>query len=496
MERNKSIKTAVAACVLSLTLSAASPARTRYVSEADPADFRTIQAAIDDANDGDTIIIQPGTYTGPGNRDISFRGKAITVRGVDPNDPNAVESTIVDCNAQWGDLHRGFAFTSGEGPGSRLEGVVVQNGCSDGGGAILCIRSSPIISKCLIRGNYSGSTSLRPQLDPNLPAEAAWNGGGINACENASPTIVDCVLEHNHARSGGGIYLSGSSGITIMRCKVKDNDATAGGGGIYCGGYGHQAGGAIQDCVVASNRAAEGGGMLCSRNQPLIANCLITHNLATTEPIGLDSRSGGGAIMCFQSNPTILNCTIVGNHANASGGGINCPSGWGKVVLENCIIWGNSATYGNQLATLCGRCVVGSQEIELWYCCIEMNSNALFAEQDNEWETGNAWTIDLAAQHSIDTDPGFVSSGHWDLGETPHDPYDDVWVGGDCHLQSQAGRWEPGGGSWVVDEVTSPCIDAGDPNSPVGDEPQPNGGRVNMGAYGGTGEASKSYTSP
>ncbi len=43
-----------------------------------------------------------------------------------------------------------------------------------------------------------------------------------------------------------------------------------------------------------------------------------------------------------------------------------------------------------------------------------------------------------------------------------------------------------------MDAATSPCIDAGDPNSPVGDEPQPNGGRINMGAYGGTAEASKS----
>jgi hypothetical protein len=47
--------------------------------------------------------------------------------------------------------------------------------------------------------------------------------------------------------------------------------------------------------------------------------------------------------------------------------------------------------------------------------------------------------------------------------------------------------------SWVEDDATSPCIDAGDPMSPVGYEPFPNGGIVNMGAYGGTAEASKSY---
>jgi L-ascorbate metabolism protein UlaG (beta-lactamase superfamily) len=65
-------------------------------------------------------------------------------------------------------------------------------------------------------------------------------------------------------------------------------------------------------------------------------------------------------------------------------------------------------------------------------------------------------------------------------------------VDGDYHLKSQAGRWDPASQSWVKDDVTSPCIDAGDPNSPVGQEPEPNGGRINMGAYGGTKEASKS----
>jgi len=60
-------------------------------------------------------------------------------------------------------------------------------------------------------------------------------------------------------------------------------------------------------------------------------------------------------------------------------------------------------------------------------------------------------------------------------------------------LKSQAGRWDANEGRWTKDDVTSPCIDAGDPKSPIGYEPFPNGGRVNMGAYGGTTEASKSY---
>jgi hypothetical protein len=63
---------------------------------------------------------------------------------------------------------------------------------------------------------------------------------------------------------------------------------------------------------------------------------------------------------------------------------------------------------------------------------------------------------------------------------------------GDYHLKSLAGRWDPVSESWMIDEATSPCIDAGDPKSPVLFEPFPNGGIINMGAYGGTSVASKS----
>jgi hypothetical protein len=79
--------------------------------------------------------------------------------------------------------------------------------------------------------------------------------------------------------------------------------------------------------------------------------------------------------------------------------------------------------------------------------------------------------------------------GIGDIGANPlfADPEND-----DFYLKSQAGRYYPESGNWVIDDVTSPCIDAGDLNSPVGDEPEPNGGRINMGAYGGTAEASKS----
>jgi hypothetical protein len=133
----------------------------------------------------------------------------------------------------------------------------------------------------------------------------------------------------------------------------------------------------------------------------------------------------------------------------------------------------------------------------------------------NAFEVGDKAQIDIAYSDirggwpgagNIDVDPCFANPGYWDPNGTPEDPNDDFWVSGDYHLKSQAGRWQSGydsqftilnsqlpHGAWVKDDITSPCIDAGDPMSPIGLEPFPNGGRINIGAYGGTSEASKSY---
>jgi hypothetical protein len=101
-----------------------------------------------------------------------------------------------------------------------------------------------------------------------------------------------------------------------------------------------------------------------------------------------------------------------------------------------------------------------------------------------------------AGTGNIDADPLFAAVGHWDPNGTTGDTRDDFWVDGDYHLQSQFGRWDPVSQTWVQDQASSPCIDASDPLSPIGYEPLPNGGRVNMGVYGGTQQASLSPNDP
>ena len=167
-----------------------------------PDAFKTIQAAIDAASDGDVVAIKDGVYAGEGNRNIDFNGKKIKVgsrngRGV-----------VIDC----GGAGRGFNFHSGEGPGSVLDGVTIVNGSADdNGGGILCTGSGPTIAHAVIIGNSTRGS-----------------GGGI-CIVKGSPRITSCVIAGNTSRgAGGGICCRGSD-AALVNCTIADNA----GAGIY-----------------------------------------------------------------------------------------------------------------------------------------------------------------------------------------------------------------------------------------------------------------------
>jgi hypothetical protein len=100
---------------------------------------------------------------------------------------------------------------------------------------------------------------------------------------------------------------------------------------------------------------------------------------------------------------------------------------------------------------------------------------------------------------NIKTDPCFAEPGFWahandpNLIVEPNDP-NAAWIDGDYHLRSPAGRWDPPRNTWVIDTDTRSCIDAGNPNSDWTAELWPHGKRINMGAYGGTPQASMSLS--
>ena len=163
-----------------------------YLIEADGSgDWPTIQEAIDISVVGDTIVLAPGVFTGEGNRDLDFLGKAITIQG-QSTDP---ELTVIDCQGTLSENHRGFIFQSGEVATSILRNVSIINGnVADEGGAILCM-SSPLIENCRFAMNH------------------ADYGGGI-FCAHGSPTINNCEFTQNEGRAkGGGIGLFASEAI-------------------------------------------------------------------------------------------------------------------------------------------------------------------------------------------------------------------------------------------------------------------------------------------
>jgi hypothetical protein len=390
--------------------------------------FDAIQEAIDAAASGDTVVIMRGTYTGEGNRDLDFKGKAITVRSEDPNYPNLV---IIDCEGTVENPHRGFEFHRYETPMSVLAGLTITGGYQELGGGLYC-------------GDY------------------------------ARPTVTNCTFRDNSGSLGGGIYTESSP--TLINCTFSNNSAD-GGGGIYNSGQEPECKPVISDCMFIANTAIHNGGAMYNLGryaEPMITYCEFIRNSV--------SEGGGGAIRNNMSgSPTLANCLFAENSVATFGGAIR-NSNSGATKLTNCTFGANSAGNGSALA--CNPDDGGSQSP-----CVFQVTNCIL------WDGGNEIFIDDESIVNVTYGniQGGSGRGPWPgIGNIDTDPHFADPDNGDYHLTSRTGRWDPKSQSWVQDKVTSPCIDAGDTSTPINLEPSPNGGVVNIGAYGGTAEASKS----
>ena len=193
--------------------------------------FDAIQEAINVALDGDTVIVRDGTYTGTGNRDISFLAKAILVRS-----ENGPEDCVINCEGTIEESHISFLFTGGENASSILNGFTIVNGFSDEiSGGIYCSGSSPTIMNCTIR--YCRT----------------WQMGGAVLCVGSSPSIIGCTITNNRADygDGGGISCWGQSYPEITNCTITANNSYESGGGISCRLGGQPT---ISNCTIGNNR--------------------------------------------------------------------------------------------------------------------------------------------------------------------------------------------------------------------------------------------------
>ena len=237
--------------------------------------YPTIQSAIDACADGDEVVIAPGRYRGDGNRDLDFAGRAITVRGTDPNDWTVVSATVIDCDGTEDDPHRGFYFHTGEDPNAVVAGLTITRGYAARGGGIHCDGGvGPTITNCAIVRNACEN----------------W-GGGIYLVDS-SAVVINCLIRRNGVYTttsfggGGGICMFGDGASTVSNCVVTDNFTVAYGptaAAILCGCDRAT----IANCTICSNRSENllAGVVDCSSPNTVLTNCIVWDDPAAT-PLG------------------------------------------------------------------------------------------------------------------------------------------------------------------------------------------------------------------
>ena len=253
-------------------------------------------------------------------------------------------------------------------------------------------------------GMWGGGTLTNCTFSNNRAISSGiwWLGGGGMSTGGCSTTLIDCIFNDNYTKSNGGGLLCSGGSPTLTNCSFRGNYASDEGGGMYISGDGEPL---LTNCIFSDNYAYHGGGVFNRESNSVFTNCIFSGN--STRNYG----EGGGMYTTFWGRSTINNCTFSGNEADC-GGGI-CSQCGGYAMGSNCILWGNTASNGNE--------IYGAASIS--YSCVQGGHTGI----------GN-----------IDADPFFVDLGHWDDNGTPDNTYDDFWVDGNYHLRRG-----------------SPCIDAG-----------------------------------
>lgn len=286
------------ACALLVFCAASSPGSILRV----PSDHPTIQAGINEAGEGDTVLVAPGKYAGLGNRDLNFAGKGVSL--ISEAGPDV---TVIDCEGQG----RGFIFDSGESASTSVRGFSVVHGSDRLGCGMYC-------------GSQSSPTLVDMVFRDNSPYPYA-HGGGAYCEEASSPRFRDSRFEHNVAHFGAGIACEGESSPVLQNVVFFENEAADFGGGVYCHNYSSPV---FKDVQFVSNTAHQGGAVFCSGfSSPVFTRVVFSRN---------SSVDGGGVHCSNECLLTMNGVTMAANEA-ARGAGILCWTG-SEALISNSII--------------------------------------------------------------------------------------------------------------------------------------------------------------
>jgi hypothetical protein len=209
--------------------------------------YYSIQIAINEAVSGHELAAAEGIYL----ENIDFKGKNLTVRSVNPDDPAVVAATVID----GGDDGSVVTFSNSEDASCVLSGFTITGGNADRGGGIYCTgNSSPTITKCIITNN-----------------SAIIDGGGMYS-EDSSPTLTNCSFSNNSAAEKGGGIGNSNSSPTLTNCTFMGNSALGGGGMLNDSNSSPT----LTNCTFTVNSAVLGGGVLNINNSsPTLSNCIL-----------------------------------------------------------------------------------------------------------------------------------------------------------------------------------------------------------------------------
>ncbi len=172
-----------------------------------PADQPTIQAGIDAAAEGDTVLLADGTYTGPGNVALRF-GKDIVLRS-----EHGPAATVID-GEHIPYQGKGMIFDAGETQSCVIEGLTIRR-CDLGwsgywGGGIACVNASSPTLRDLV-------------IESNISMDSWWEsgrGGGI-WCDSASPMLEDVLLRGNISYDGAQLTCEGDAAPVLVRVTMQ-----------------------------------------------------------------------------------------------------------------------------------------------------------------------------------------------------------------------------------------------------------------------------------
>jgi len=284
-----------------------------------PNDYLTIQEGIEASIDGDTVLVQPGTYF----ENINFNGHNIVLASLflTTQDTSYISQTIIDADSSGSVV----TFVSGENASAKLNGFTIQRGSAFDGGGIFCSFAHPTIENNIIQNNQAFNTD-------------GGFGGGI-LCILSEAIIRKNLIRNNYATGtlggfGGGIYVTESQ-LIIEQNIISNNLGSWGGGGIYVD---------FSDIVVRNNVIIEntgsfgGGGLYLDEANPLIVNNVISENEASW-------TAGGGIYGDNNSNPMIINSIIWLNEGQEGEPDIMIEEG--APIVNYCNIFGGWPGEGN-----------------------------------------------------------------------------------------------------------------------------------------------------